>query len=180
MARPEDSRLGPGRGGRASDGRLIIQIRPGRGFARFAGAGSAIVRWRRGWIRTHGTLARTPDFESGPFDHSGTPPRGADHSVSSATKRAHPFGISAPEPLHALNGSHFFTSCSLGCSHARDGMAYPLQFVGPLRQGTVCAMNHRAEVGSAVRAPRRFRFVSRASSRSLPSRSPLAPSPTAS
>ena len=28
-----------------------------------------------GGIRTHGTLARTPDFESGPFGHSGTSPR---------------------------------------------------------------------------------------------------------
>jgi hypothetical protein len=27
-----------------------------------------------GGIRTHGTGDRTPDFESGPFDHSGTPP----------------------------------------------------------------------------------------------------------
>ena len=27
-----------------------------------------------GGIRTHGTLARTPDFESGPFGHSGTSP----------------------------------------------------------------------------------------------------------
>jgi hypothetical protein len=27
-----------------------------------------------GGIRTHGTRKRTPDFESGPFDHSGTSP----------------------------------------------------------------------------------------------------------
>ena len=27
-----------------------------------------------GGIRTHGTGDRTPDFESGPFDHSGTSP----------------------------------------------------------------------------------------------------------
>src|SRR5690606_37902050 len=29
----------------------------------------------QGGIRTHGTLARTPDFESGTFDHSATCPR---------------------------------------------------------------------------------------------------------
>ena len=28
-----------------------------------------------GGIRTHGTASCTPDFESGPFDHSGTSPR---------------------------------------------------------------------------------------------------------
>ena len=27
-----------------------------------------------GGIRTHGTFARTPDFESGTFDHSATSP----------------------------------------------------------------------------------------------------------
>ena len=36
-----------------------------------------------GGIRTHGTLARTPDFESGTFDHSATSP-------GSKTKRAFP------------------------------------------------------------------------------------------
>jgi hypothetical protein len=30
-----------------------------------------------GGIRTHGTVTRTPDFESGTFDHSATSPRAA-------------------------------------------------------------------------------------------------------
>ena len=43
---------------------------PERGLSYFGGEGG---------IRTHGTGDRTPDFESGPFDHSGTSPlvRGA-------------------------------------------------------------------------------------------------------
>ena len=41
--------------------------------------GSGVVRLDsrnggEGGIRTHGTGDRTPDFESGPFDHSGTSP----------------------------------------------------------------------------------------------------------
>ena len=39
--------------------------------------------WRRGWIRTHGTLARTTVFETAPFNHSGTPPQvGASRAAS--------------------------------------------------------------------------------------------------
>jgi hypothetical protein len=34
-----------------------------------------------GGIRTHGTLARTPDFESGTFGHSVTSPKGRDYKV---------------------------------------------------------------------------------------------------
>ena len=39
-----------------------------------------------GGIRTHGTLARTPDFESGTFDHSATSP---DSVVSHRCERPH-------------------------------------------------------------------------------------------
>ena len=35
-----------------------------------------------GGIRTHGTVTRTPDFESGTFDHSATSPRSHDYSLS--------------------------------------------------------------------------------------------------
>src|SRR4051812_29465240 len=34
-----------------------------------------------GGIRTHGTVARTPVFETGPFDHSGTSPAGELYEV---------------------------------------------------------------------------------------------------
>src|SRR6478672_3862455 len=37
--------------------------------------GGACVSGGEGGIRTHGTLARTPDFESGTFDHSATSPK---------------------------------------------------------------------------------------------------------
>ncbi len=40
--------------------------RPHKGAVSFFGG--------EGGIRTHGTGDRTPDFESGPFDHSGTSP----------------------------------------------------------------------------------------------------------
>ena len=36
--------------------------------------GASFVTGGEGGIRTHGTRKRTPDFESGPFDHSGTSP----------------------------------------------------------------------------------------------------------
>jgi hypothetical protein len=36
--------------------------------------GAILLSGGEGGIRTHGTGNRTPDFESGPFDHSGTPP----------------------------------------------------------------------------------------------------------
>ena len=36
--------------------------------------GAILVSGGEGGIRTHGTRKRTPDFESGPFDHSGTSP----------------------------------------------------------------------------------------------------------
>ena len=38
--------------------------------------GASFVTGGEGGIRTHGTRKRTPDFESGPFDHSGTSPYG--------------------------------------------------------------------------------------------------------
>src|SRR5690606_27202628 len=62
--------------------------RPGSTFAfPFGGEGG---------IRTHGTLARTPDFESGPFDHSGT---------STACHPSPPLSLSIlvpPEPVSQL------------------------------------------------------------------------------
>ncbi len=36
--------------------------------------GAILFSGGEGGIRTHGTGDRTPDFESGPFDHSGTSP----------------------------------------------------------------------------------------------------------
>jgi hypothetical protein len=33
-----------------------------------------LYRGGEGGIRTHGTLARTPVFKTGPFNHSGTSP----------------------------------------------------------------------------------------------------------
>jgi hypothetical protein len=38
--------------------------------------GLIVVYGGEGGIRTLGTLSRTPDFESGTFDHSATSPRG--------------------------------------------------------------------------------------------------------
>ena len=38
-------------------------------------SGFVLCNGGEGGIRTHGTLARTPDFESGTFDHSATSPR---------------------------------------------------------------------------------------------------------
>ena len=55
-----------------------LQRRKGEKKAPVKGAGGG-----EGGIRTHGTLARTPDFESGTFDHSATSP-------GSKTKRALP------------------------------------------------------------------------------------------
>ncbi len=43
-----------------------IQLSYSRSFQRYGGEGG---------IRTLGTLARTPDFESGTFDHSATSPQ---------------------------------------------------------------------------------------------------------
>jgi hypothetical protein len=45
-----------------------------------------LLRGGEGGIRTHGTLARTPDFESGTFDHSATSP---DSVVSHRCERPH-------------------------------------------------------------------------------------------
>src|SRR6185312_5995834 len=39
--------------------------------------GGVFVSGGEGGIRTHGTLTRTPDFESGTFDHSATSPKGS-------------------------------------------------------------------------------------------------------
>jgi hypothetical protein len=53
--------------------------------------GALFVAGGEGGIRTHGTVTRTPDFESGPFDHSGTSPRNADWAqVTGFQNLSHP------------------------------------------------------------------------------------------
>jgi hypothetical protein len=46
-----------------------------------------------GGIRTHGTLARTPDFESGTFDHSATSPKSVLRSLQEARIIASGFSL---------------------------------------------------------------------------------------
>ena len=59
--------LPPGGSGRA-------QKKPAPGWGRWCAPAFFSARCGKGGIRTPGTRESTPDFESGPFDHSGTFP----------------------------------------------------------------------------------------------------------
>src|SRR5690606_3403610 len=64
-----------------------------------------IVSGGEGGIRTHGTLARTPDFESGPFDHSGTSPvKAADSTRSGRTAPRKSAGRATRANARSLGG----------------------------------------------------------------------------
>ena len=47
--------------------------------------GVLLIIGGRGGIRTHGTVARTPDFESGAFNHSATLPACVGHGFARLT-----------------------------------------------------------------------------------------------
>jgi hypothetical protein len=49
--------------------------------------GPFFITGGEGGIRTHGTLARTPDFESGTFGHSVTSPRTRDYRETRGKER---------------------------------------------------------------------------------------------
>jgi hypothetical protein len=49
--------------------------------------GALFITGGEGGIRTHGTLARTPDFESGTFGHSVTSPRTQDYRETRGKER---------------------------------------------------------------------------------------------
>ena len=54
------------------------------------GGWMAVGSWKvggRGGIRTHGTVARTSDFESGAFNHSATLPTVDSQALTLAVKR---------------------------------------------------------------------------------------------
>ncbi len=61
----------------ASNRVVVVALAARRSFARAAAAGTSDESaGGEGGIRTHGTLARTHDFQSCPIGHSGTSPRG--------------------------------------------------------------------------------------------------------
>src|SRR5690349_11570515 len=54
-----------------------IALRKATADKQNAPRGGVCLSGGEGGIRTHGTLTRTPDFESGTFDHSATSPKGS-------------------------------------------------------------------------------------------------------
>src|SRR5690606_2916846 len=110
----------------------------------------------QGGIRTHGTLARTPDFESGTFDHSATCPRlrlraglprgprclnRARNSKIEKCSRirglVHPAALPAPSPQSTLDRPAYSVCRIVGARHTRLFLSHLVTLTGANRCKTI-------------------------------------------